>query len=397
MSEKKSVRGKETPGSGSTVSPGDVAVGRAGAVHDINQMLGVITGRAELLMHREAAGPFQEDLQAIALAAHDAAAMLRRYHRGIPHEARDGQEAAVNLHSAAEAVALLIRPAAGRRWTEPADGPTETGWVFERDVPQHLFTSVPGQVVREVLSNLLVNALEVLPDGGHILLDAMADPERVILTVADDGPGLDKETARRIFEPGFTTHEGEFRGIGLAGSRQLLKCFDGRLNISPHRGPGAMFMLDLPRVQPPPEKDTPKEPIGGDRLQVAGLRVLVVDDEPSVRDMLGDVLAELKCEVACAGNAAKAIEIFKPGGFDLAIIDQTLPGATGLNLASDLRERDARLVVALISGWGQEEVLAGADPAVVDMVATKPLEWKRITEILDKAAGLVIQRKHQKG
>ena len=367
---------------------------QAGVVHDVNQMLAVIMGRAELLQQREGSKSRREDLAAIILAAGDAAAMLKRLQRGLPPPQGQGDQAAVNLQEAVRAVSLLIRPEGAERWASPEEEPRQGSWVFDLAVPADLFTSVPGQVVREVLSNLLVNALEVMPEGGRIRVGVRADQARVVLTIADNGPGLDKETAHRIFEPGFTSSGGEFRGIGLAGSRQLLKCFDGRLDVGPDQGPGAQFLLDLPRMEPVPVKSGS----GASRDDEPGSRpvsfpVLVVDDEPAVRDMLSDVLTELECRVTVVRDANSALERFVPGEFGLALVDQSLPGRSGLELATVLRERDPELVVVLITGWGQEEVLASVDPAIVDMTATKPLEWTRIIELLDKGERLNRQRR----
>ena len=367
---------------------------QAGVVHDVNQMLAVIMGRAELLQQREEMNSRREDLAAIILAAGDAAAMLKRLQRGLPPPQGQGDQAAVNLREAVRAVSLLIRPEGTERWASPDEDPGQRSWVFDLAVPADLFTSVPGQVVREVLSNLLVNALEVMPDGGRISVGAGEDQGRVVLTIADNGPGLDKETAHRIFEPGFTSSGGEFRGIGLAGSRQLLKCFDGRLDVGSDQGPGAQFLLDLPRIEPAPEKvGTGSSRADGQESRTVSFPVLVVDDEPAVRDMLSDVLTELDCRVTVVRDASSALDRFVPGEFGLALVDQSLPGRSGLELAALLRERDPCLVVVLITGWGQEETLAAADPAFVDLTATKPLEWTRIIELLDKGERLNRQRR----
>ncbi len=367
---------------------------QAGVVHDVNQMLAVIMGRAELLQQREGSNSRREDLSAIILAAGDAAAMLKRLQRGLPPPQGQGDQAAVNLREAVRTVSLLIRPEGTERWVSPEEDSGHRSWVFDLAVPADLFTSVPGQVVREVMSNLLINALEVLPDGGRIRVGAGVDQGRVILTIADNGPGLDKETAHRIFEPGFTSSGGEFRGIGLAGSRQLLKCFDGRLDIGPDQGPGAQFMLDLPRVEPLPAKaGFEVSNSEGQESRPVSFPVLVVDDEPAVRDMLSDVLTELDCRVTAVRDANSALDRFVPGEFGLALVDQSLPGRSGLELAALLRERDPCLVIVLITGWGQEETLASVDPAVVDLTATKPLEWTRIIELLDKGERLNRQRR----
>lgn len=367
---------------------------KAGAVHDINQMLAVIMGRAELLLMREGTGPRREDLEAIVLATGDAASMIKRLQMGLPLGRSDGNAAAVNLRDAVRAVSLMIRPEGTGSWAG-ADNDDEPGsWVLDPDVPADLFTSVPGQVVREVLSNLLINALEVLPKGGHIRIGAAAHKGRVILSVTDNGPGLDKEVARHIFESGFSSSGEDFRGVGLAGSRQLLKCFDGRLNLGPKQEVGAQFLVDLPQVDEVPRIDVEKSSQDPEREpRPAGFPVLVVDDETVVRDMLTDVLTELDCKVAAYRDANSALEGFAPGEFGLALVDQSLPGRTGLELASLLREQDRSLVIVLITGWGQEELLARVDPAIVDQTATKPLEWSRLNEILDKGAGLNRRRR----
>ena len=394
MSDKRG-GGDQSPASNHPSDPSAAALLRqAGATHDINQMLAVILGRTELLLMHEEPGSRRDDLEAIALAACDAAAMVQRLQRGLPHDHSDETVPAVNLREAVRSVALLIRPRGTGSWAETAEENAGGSWVLETSVPGNLFTTVPGQVVREVLSNLLVNALEVLPDGGRIRVEATTDPERVRLSVADNGPGLDKDTAARIFEPGFSSSGEDFRGIGLAGSRQLLKCFDARLDLGPRPEIGARFEIDLPRgegILPADGDQNSPQMEPGDRPQ--GFPVLVVDDEPGVRDMLGDVLTELECRVTSFRDAKGALEGFMPGEYGLALLDQSLPGLSGLELAKRLRERDRSLVIVLISGWGQEELLATADPAIVDQTASKPLEWARLNEILDKGSRLYQQRR----
>ena len=367
---------------------------QAGAVHDINQMLAVIMGRAELLLMREGTGSRREDLEAIVLATGDAASMIKRMQMGLPPGQGDGSAPAVNLRDAVLAVSLMIRPGGTGNWTGAENDDTPGSWVLDPDVPADLFTSVPGQVVREVLSNLIINALEVLPNGGRIRIEAAAQQGRVCLSVADNGPGLDKEVAKHIFESGYSSSGEDFRGVGLAGSRQLLKCFDGRLDLGPKQEVGARFLVDLPRVDDVPEVDVEKasrdvEP----KSRPAGFSVLVVDDETVVREMLTDVLTELDCRVTSFRDANSALEGFAPGEFGLALVDQSLPGRTGLELASRLREKDRTLVIVLITGWGQEELLARVDPAIVDQTGTKPLKWSRLNEILDMSASLNRRRR----
>lgn len=373
------------------------ALGQAGVVHDVNQMLAVILGRAELLLQREGGEGDREDLQAIALATRDAAAMLKRLQRGLPPRQPGGSSAAVNLKDTVAEVFLLIRPAGSAGWHQPGQKAPSPAWVMDPAVPGDLYTTVPGQVVREVLSNLVVNALEAMPTGGRVEIDALAEGERVVVTVTDSGPGLDRAAADHIFEPGYTSSGQEFRGVGLAGSRQLLKCFDGRLDLASQRGPGASFQLDLPMIRPPAksvgERASDTETRSVPEARSASFPVLVVDDDEAVRGMLADVLAELDCLVTVARDARTALDHFAPGVFGLVVVDQTLPGRSGMELASLLRQQDPEVIIALISGWGQEELLAGVDPASVDLTASKPLDWARINEILNHGAALLRERR----
>ncbi len=368
---------------------------QAGVVHDVNQMLAVILGRAELMLHGEGEGSHGEGLEAIALAARDAATMLKRLQRGLPVRPGWGDQTEVSLADAVRDVRLLIRPLGTGQWSGPREGSAAGSWVLDSAVPEGLFTPVPGQVIREVLSNLVVNALEALPQGGQIRIEAEGTRDRVALSVTDNGPGLDQETACRIFEPGFTTSGNGLRGIGLAGSRQLLKCFDGRLDMGHSRGTGAAFVLDLPRIEPVSRKaEAGTSPIGVGFSVDSRVAVLVVDDEPAVRNMLSDVLIELDCRVTAVRDAQAALDIFQPGDFNVALVDQTLPGQSGLELAARLRKRDRCLAVVLITGWGQEKILASADPAIVDLTAAKPLEWTRIIDILSQGEILNRERRN---
>jgi FixJ family two-component response regulator len=175
----------------------------------------------------------------------------------------------------------------------------------------------------------------------------------------------------------------------------LLKCFDGRLDLGDSRAAGAAFVVDLPRIEAAPEKTKAgATPAGVGPSVEAPMAVLVVDDEPAVRNMLADVLTELDCRVTAVRDAKAALQVFRPGAFGLVLVDQTLPGQSGLELAALLRERDRCLVVVLITGWGQEKILASADPAIVDLTAAKPLEWTRIVDILSQGEILNRERRN---
>jgi len=336
----------------------------AGVVHDVNQMLTVITGRAGLLLKRSTDPDLTRHLEAILLASGDAAAMLRRL--GSDRDevvAGDG-----TLREVAEQARLLVWPADDQAWP----------WLNQLDA--QLQTAVPPQILREVLANLLLNALEVMPEGGGVVISAEVGPdERIQLRVADNGPGLPAGDPEEIFARG-VSHSGEKgRGIGLAGCRQLLAGVGAYLTaVAPESSQetGAVFKLDLPGCQECGPVD------GEPEAAVPALDVLVVDDEVVVRDMLRDVMGEWGCRVQAFRDSASVVAQYEPGSATVAVIDLNLPGSSGLELATQLRKGDPFLSIVMVTGWRQDNVLAEADPLVVDQKAHKPLELTNIRNIL---------------
>lgn len=342
--------------------PNDDALTLAGVVHDVNQMLTVISGRAGLLLSQDIEPRWVPHLQAMLLASSDAAAMLRR----LSPAGATSPAVGVDLNAVAEEARLLV-------WPTSADE-----YVWRNDLVSGLTTTVPGQVLREVLANLLLNTVAVMPTGGQVSLAAeVRETGRLRLSVTDTGPGLPSGDPDRIFEPGVSSSGEQGRGIGLAGCRQLLAAVGGQLSAGQvPGGGGAVFYLDLPEGGPVrAEKEPIPEP-------VPAMGVLVVDDEAGVREMLGDVLGSWGCRVLTCRDGKSALEAHQTGSLAVAFIDRNLPGINGLELATRLRESDPCLSIVLMTGWQQRESLPAADPAIVDQEAEKPLAIAQIQEIL---------------
>lgn len=380
---------------GDRAAPDAVApeLAQSAVAHDVNQMLAVILGRVGLLLSRQPDGQARAHLQAIELACRDAAAIVARLR---PVAGQQTASSCLPADQVAAAVDLIQPPAGPWLSSRPLDAPAGR-WALIADVPADLAAAVPAQVLREVLVNLLLNALEAAPGGGTITVTARACGARVQLRVADDGPGFPTAPAggdevRAGGRPG--------RGIGLAGCRQLLARHGGLLSVEPAPAGGAVVILDLPGAGMPAidptgvaaargtEAAAVRELSTGERV-----RVLVVDDEPAVREMLADVLAELGCAVATAPDAGSALADFRAGDFQIALLDQSLPGMAGAQLAAALRASDPCLAVFLMTGWGNEDALAAANLRDVDFTARKPIAFDRLKGLLEEAADLYRRRR----
>ena len=387
------------------------------AAHDIRQMLGVVRGHAALLLMQDGSGrtsmdqtsldqapldqapseqePSEQEkrLRAIDLAAADAARILDRLEgRQQPTD----QAASIPLAAIVRQALDLIQPGDGQGWFSD-----EGHWRAQLDESESVGTSVPAQVVREVLANLLTNALQAMGEGGQIRLEVQRHQDRVRLTCEDDGPGVPAHLADRIFQRGFSTSGEAGRGLGLAGCRDLLACHGAGLALEDSSAlGGALFALDLPWA--PPAAEPSPDAMGQaattpaattPAAQPPAMKILLVEDEPAVQDMMHDLLSTLGHDLHLAGHGQQALEAFTPGRFPVVILDQSLPGKTGLEIAMELRARDPRVVLVLVSGWGNEDILDSAVDQGVDLTARKPLTVDRIRQLLAEAGLLLDRRK----
>ena len=369
------------------------ALGAAGVVHDVNQMLSVITVRAELLARGVTDRQQRVHLQAILLAAADAGRMLERLGAAAGGASGSSVDAGVSLARAVADASLLVIPPDGG-WNERSG--TGQGWRLESHIDPVLGMAVPGPVLREVLANLLHNALAAMPGGGVVTIEAIAGADTVALHVRDSGPGLPVAAVEQVFAAGFTTSGSTGRGIGLAACRQLLSAYGATLTAAARGGPGAVFTIAAPPRLTQPETVTAAGPERhaapvGSRSLPRDLPVVVIDDEPAVREMLTDVLVELGCRVTCHRDGGAALEAGAPGDAAVALVDRRLPGMDGVTLAARLRERRPTLAVIVMTGWDREET--AAPPGVADFTVRKPLGMETLLDVLLRAVSLQDDRR----
>jgi CheY-like chemotaxis protein len=205
--------------------------------------------------------------------------------------------------------------------------------------------------------NLGVNARDAMPDGGRLTIRtsfvAGTEPEDkgwVLLEVNDTGCGMDAETRAHIFEPFYTTKtRGKGTGLGLALVYGIVSQYHGRIEVDSEPGRGTSFRIFLPIVGRSVGETQPAQ----QKYAQRGKTVLLVDDEPEIRNMVSDFLRTLGHEVLTAGDANDAVEQARnyEGRIDLLITDVVMPQMDGFELALRLREERADLPVLVMSGF----------------------------------------------
>jgi CheY-like chemotaxis protein len=266
-------------------------------------------------------------------------------------------------------------------------------------------TLVDPNQLENALLNLCINARDAMPGGGRLTietanrwLDERAAQQRdlpagqyVSLCVTDTGTGMPPEVAARIFDPFFTTKPaGQGTGLGLSMIHGFARQSGGQVRVYTEVGQGTMMCLYLPRHQGSKEADAPVEAAEAPR-SAAGETVLVVDDEPTVRMLVADVLEELGYVAVEAGDAATGLGVLQSERrVDLLVTDVALPGGMdGRQLAEVARAARPGLPVLFITGYAENALVGNGQLEPGMQVMTKPFNVdalaRRIRDLLAKA------------
>jgi signal transduction histidine kinase len=358
-----------------------------GVAHDFNNLLTAILGSLELATRRisdeKAVGRYLDNA---AHAAQKGAALTKRL-LGFSRQT-DGEpevvDLAVLLPGARELLARTLGASATLEWRANGDL-----WPVTAETDQ----------LELALLNLVVNARDASPEGGLILIEAenarLAEAEAardlkpgdyVRITVSDRGHGMSREVRERILEPFFTTKPvGKGTGLGLPMVYGFVQRSGGGMTVDSEPGEGTQISLYLPRAETAATV-APAAPATADRGPAApAARILVVDDEPAVRDVTVAFLRDLGHTVLAAENAAAALTLLERqrGAVDLAVVDFAMPGMNGVELAEAARRLQPNLPVILLTGYFDVDV-ASDDLVVMQKPFTNAVLRDAIARIMSE-------------
>jgi len=243
--------------------------------------------------------------------------------------------------------------------------------------------------LREVLVNMVFNAVDAMPEGGTLRLATSTVGDTVVISIADTGVGMYPEVRSRVFDPFFTTKGTAGLGLGLAVSFGIIRRHGGNIDVESSYGNGSEFRITLPlasvatKAQPVINREVNHSIQNVTRLpEQPQTKVLVVDDEDFVRELLTEILELEGCEVQNADSGARALEIFGTTHFDCVFTDVGMPGMSGWELAQAIRGMNPSIPIAVITGWGEAVGSDEQKAAGVDWVVAKPFTADRIAELV---------------
>ncbi len=374
----------------------------SGIAHDVNNALSPILAFSEMLLRREPGitANGRKNLESIRTSAEDIAQIVARMGEFYRRREHNDQLLSVPLNHLVEQVVELTSPC----WRDISQG-RGVGIQVETELAEGLpDIYCNGSDLREALTNLVLNSVDALPQGGVIRLATRSlalgaapedkrPPTHLIIEVSDNGIGMDEKTCQRCLEPFFSTkRQRGGTGLGLAMVYGTVERHQGRIEIQSEVNKGTTIRLMLPLRESP--KSAP--PVTTDPSSVAvSLKILCIADEPLLREMLKEILEFYQHQVAVADGGQEGLELFeraqdsgKP--FDLVITDLGMPGLNGKQVAEKVKAASPRTGVIMLTGWGTMMEERGEQVAQVDSVLSKPPRVNELLEAVSKISGIAM-------
>jgi signal transduction histidine kinase/uncharacterized membrane protein affecting hemolysin expression/ActR/RegA family two-component response regulator len=363
----------------------------SGIAHDVNNALSPVVGFSDIILQGDfglnPAG--KKYLKYIRTAGEDIAhivARLREFYR-----AREDNESLheLNLNALIEQVVDMTRP----RWR---DIPQSNGITIE--IRTDLASDVPQLIgieseIREALTNLALNAVDAMPNGGKITLrtrvlrheNGGTHPRQVAVEISDTGTGMDKETRKRCLEPFFSTKGKRGTGLGLAMVYGVMERHEGTIEIQSELGKGTTFRLIFPIRAKVCENNTEEE----NNVVIEPLQILCIDDEPLLRELIREILEHDGHEVEVCDSGQSGLDEFRLARergrpFDVVITDLGMPYLDGRQVTRALKQESPTTPVVMLTGWGAFMKEDGNTPEQVDGIVSKPPRSRELRAILSR-------------
>ena len=354
----------------------------SGIAHDINNAISPALLYVEsLLLTEPGLGAEARDYLAIVKRTlGDVAQTIARLREFYRNPEANVERLPVDLNEIVRTVVELTRV----RWRDLSQ--QQGSSITMRLLLEERLPAVSGteSEIRDALINLIFNAVDAMPNGGDLTVSTQATPTSVTLKIVDTGIGMDEETRRRCLEPFYTTKGKRGTGLGLAMVYGVLQRHDARIDIASGRGRGTTVQLIFPLPPPVSGGDAPCGT--GAEVVPPPLRILVVDDDPLVRESLHDILRKDSHEVVVADGGDAGIATFLAArgkrAFDVVITDLGMPKTDGREVARSVKHASPATPVVLLTGWGRQMLDDGDVPPHVDYLLSKPLTVEDLRKIL---------------
>ena len=347
-----------------------------GIAHDFNNFLTTILGNAQLLAMGIKDQEALHKIRNIETAVNDGAFTVRRLQTFTGFRQKlEAKNRISNIIAVIKDAIDLTKP----KWKDEC----EKNGIFintKLELQDTGPVSMHPSELREILTNLIFNSVDAMPEGGTITMRSCEKDSNVVLQIEDNGIGMSKDSKKRVFDPYFTTKDIGNSGLGLSVSFGLIVQAKGTISVDSKEGEGTTFRIVLPisgkqEVRVAPTAESP---------ETQHLRILAVDDEKQIVDLLSTMLDGLGHKVIGVTNGQQALDYLEKEDFDLVITGLGMPVISGWDVAAKAKSRNPDLPVVLVTGWGAEYESKDLTKTGIDAVLSKPFKLDELTKIISE-------------
>jgi PAS domain S-box-containing protein len=344
----------------------------SGVVHNINNILAIILGYLELFPMSGMDETCRSILLNIKRAALDGTEIIKRINN-FSHISAEPSQELYNLNAIILDVLEFFKP----RYSSPELGIS----VITRlgDIPS---VRVTPYEMREVLSNIIINALDAMPNGGFLTVNSFLSGNHIVVEVEDSGIGMSEETKKHLFEPFYTTKKMWGTGIGMSVSHDIMKKLGGDLLVESEERTGTRISILLPLPKREPIMRLSEVPEDGAQKTYS---ILVIDDEENICEILMEYLKRDGYDVATALSGLEGMALFRERYFGTVITDLNIPDLSGWEIAKQMRKERPNTFIIMLTGWETRMDDMNNLEKNVDMVLHKPIDFSKLSGIVRDA------------
>ena len=366
-----------------------------GVAHNFNNILAIILGRTQLLRRNTETPPekkerrklvqeLRKSLDIIERASFDGADTVRRiqeFSRKKDEDYNNKNFTDVDLNEVINSTLEFTKV----KWQDEA-----VSKGIKISVTKELDSLAPvsgnPSELREVFINLINNAIDALPEGGTIKVKTFMDNGNVVGVIEDTGIGIPKDVQDKIFDPFFTTKGVQSTGLGMSVSYGIIHRHHGKIVLESAQDKGTSFTITIPRQEGVVLEEKKEESRADERKKA---RILVIEDEEDVRELLKDILTDGGHSVEFTPDGKKGIELFRGGKFDMVFTDLGMPGMSGWQVSEQIKKINKKTPVVLITGWEVQQKGRELKKSGVDIVVKKPFRVNEILELVQSWMGQI--------
>ncbi|MFH0930490.1 MAG: ATP-binding protein [Candidatus Zixiibacteriota bacterium] len=356
------------------------AVGKltSALMHDFNNFLSIIIGRAQLLSVQIRDPNLSKHTEAIIKVSTQAADIIQRLNQfGVPIPEKEFRN--LDLNQVVKEAIELTKP----KWN---------AWAKLKGVrikiEQELSQLPPvfgnPADLREVIINMILNSIDALPKGGVISFRTWQEEQNIYLSLKDNGIGMNEEVKKKLFDPFFSSKPEKGNGLGLTVAHSIILQHNGKITVESKESKGTTFIIRVP-VSKVKEKEEETAKI---ELPVEKVNILLIEEDEDLQGVLMDMLSAEGYEVKVANSGTEGISLLKVEKYDVIISDLGISGMTGWDFASEAKEINPKIPVILVSEWGDQILTREAKDLGVELILSKPIKRENLKRAIDRALKL---------